>query len=113
MNDDNMKRMVDLTYADDGNILGRTPRPQEIEGKAVKKLAKWKVSMTKHGFDTSWKKSAALLQIRGRGSRQVRKNIRSKGDRLFVSLKDEENIGIKDAQKSLGAMISSNGSMNA
>ena len=79
--------MVDLTYADDGNILGCTPRPQEIEGKAVKKLAKWKISMTRHGCGTNWKKSIVLLQIRGRGSRQVRKNIRSKGDRLFVSLK--------------------------
>ena len=30
MNDDNMKRMVELTYPDDENILGCTPRPQEI-----------------------------------------------------------------------------------
>ena len=105
--------VADIAYADDDQMLvaARPGRPTTRETKALCRLGRWRTSMRKFAFKTNWTKSVIVLSLKGRGARQMRKNIRSRGNKMMMDSTNDTCVPVEQVAKSLGSMISENGTM--
>ena len=95
-----------LDYADHEQLLIAETNAKNVESRGTKRLWKWRKSIAKYSFQTNWGKSVGVLKFRGRGARQVAKNLKTKGEKLVIDIRNQgETISLVKSAKNRGSMI--------
>ena len=102
VNTGEMVHIGSMPYVDDGNLMSCDPDANKMEAKGIVKMKKWRRTMKVRSFKTNWTKSMGLTSLQDQGSRQTRKNLKTKGNEWIISANETKNMGVVQKIESLG-----------